>query len=75
MCIRDSFVRPLALRVFRQDAFILKRQTETIHRFGGEQFASTEIDVLGRHIWRLLKAAERGDPQGGEETGEVRLVV
>jgi phenylpropionate dioxygenase-like ring-hydroxylating dioxygenase large terminal subunit len=69
------FVRPLALRVFRQDAFILKKQTETIRRFGGEQFASTEIDVLGRHIWRLLKAAERGEAQGGEETGEVPLVV
>lgn len=69
------FVKPLALRVFKQDAFILAKQTETIHRFGGEQFASTEIDVLGRHIWRLLKAAERGDAHGGEETGEVQLVV
>jgi phenylpropionate dioxygenase-like ring-hydroxylating dioxygenase large terminal subunit len=69
------FVKPLALRVFKQDAFILKRQSETIHLFGGEQFASTEIDVLGRHIWRLLKAAERGDLHGGDEAGEVRLVV
>jgi len=69
------FVKPLALRVFKQDAFILAKQTETIRRFGGEQFASTEIDVLGRHIWRLLKAAERGDAHGGEETGEVQLVV
>jgi phenylpropionate dioxygenase-like ring-hydroxylating dioxygenase large terminal subunit len=69
------FVKPLALRVFRQDAFILRKQTETIRLFGGEQFASTEIDVLGRHIWRLLKAAERGDTHVGEEAGEVRLVV
>jgi phenylpropionate dioxygenase-like ring-hydroxylating dioxygenase large terminal subunit len=69
------FIKPLALRVFRQDAFILKQQTETIRRFGGEQFASTEIDVLGRHIWRLLKSAERGEAHGGEETGEVTLVV
>jgi phenylpropionate dioxygenase-like ring-hydroxylating dioxygenase large terminal subunit len=69
------FIKPLALRVFRQDAFILKKQTETIHRFGGEQFASTEIDVLGRHIWRLLKSAERGEARVGEETGEVSLVV
>jgi phenylpropionate dioxygenase-like ring-hydroxylating dioxygenase large terminal subunit len=69
------FVKPLALRIFRQDAFILKKQTETIQRFGGEQFASTEIDVVGRHIWRLLKAAERGDAQPSEETTEVRLVV
>jgi hypothetical protein len=69
------FIRPLALRVFKQDAFILKKQTETIQLFGGEQFASTEIDVLGRHIWRLLKQAERGDVHGGEESGEVKLVV
>lgn len=69
------FIKPLALRVFKQDAFILRKQTETIHAFGGEQFAWTEIDVLGRHIWRLLKQAERGDAHGGEETGEVKLVV
>ena len=68
------FVKPLALRVFRQDAMILKQQTRSIHAFGGEQFASTEIDVLGRHIWRLLKAAERGTP-AGEETATVDLVV
>ena len=68
------FVKPLALKVFKQDAFILKKQTETIHAFGGEQFASTEIDVLGRHIWRLLKAAERGDA-GSDEESEVELVV
>ncbi|HTJ81779.1 MAG TPA: aromatic ring-hydroxylating dioxygenase subunit alpha, partial [Polyangiaceae bacterium] len=41
---------PLALRVFQQDALILAEQTETIRRFGGESFASTEIDVLGKHI-------------------------
>jgi len=69
------FVEPLALRVFQQDARILKQQTETIRAFDGEQFASTEIDVLGRHIWRLLKQAERGDDRGGDETEDVHLVV
>ncbi len=68
------FVKPLALRVFQQDAFILESQTKIIHQFGGEQFASTDIDVLGRHIWRLLKQAERGSP-GDDETAEVKLVV
>jgi phenylpropionate dioxygenase-like ring-hydroxylating dioxygenase large terminal subunit len=60
---------PVALRIFAQDAAILKAQTETIHRFGGEQFASSEIDVLGRHIWRLLRAAERGALPVDEEVG------
>jgi phenylpropionate dioxygenase-like ring-hydroxylating dioxygenase large terminal subunit len=52
---------PIALRIFKQDAQILERQTEVIRRFGGEHFASTEIDVLGNHILRLLRQAERGE--------------
>jgi phenylpropionate dioxygenase-like ring-hydroxylating dioxygenase large terminal subunit len=54
------FLKPVALAIFRQDARILARQTETIRRFGGEQYVSTELDVLGPHILRLLRAAERG---------------
>ena len=54
------FLRPLALRIFQQDADMLKRQTETIQHFGGEQFVSTDVDVLGAQIYRLLKQAERG---------------
>ena len=71
------FLKPLALRIFAQDAVILRRQTETIQRFGGEQFASTEIDVLGKHIWRLLRAAERGDVprEAALEESTVQLVV
>ena len=69
------FLQPLALAIFKQDAAILKLQTETIQRFGGEQFASTEIDVLGRHIWRLLKNAERGDLASDEAHERVQLVV
>lgn len=72
--IVKPFVKPLALRVFQQDAVILKSQTDTIRAFGGEQFASTEIDVLGKHIWRLLRAAERGG-KAGEEHASVPLVV
>jgi phenylpropionate dioxygenase-like ring-hydroxylating dioxygenase large terminal subunit len=69
-------LKPLALRIFQQDAVMLRAQTDLIKRFGGEQFASTEIDVLGRHIWRLLRAAERGDAPDGERHEErVELVV
>jgi phenylpropionate dioxygenase-like ring-hydroxylating dioxygenase large terminal subunit len=75
------FLRPLALRIFQQDAAILRMQTENIRRFGGEQFVSTEIDVLGRHIWRLMKSAERGaqsaaqneDNEADEE--RIKLIV
>jgi len=53
-------IYPFAMKVFQQDAVILKAQTESIARFGGEQFASSDVDILGGTIWRLLKAAERG---------------
>jgi phenylpropionate dioxygenase-like ring-hydroxylating dioxygenase large terminal subunit len=64
---------PIALQIFRQDAVILRQQTATIRRFGGEQFVSTEIDVLGKHIWRLLRAAERGEVSAGETAEELRI--
>lgn len=58
-------LEPFALRIFGQDAKILRAQAENIRRFGGEQYMSTELDFLGPHIWRLLKQAEQGEP-GGE---------
>jgi phenylpropionate dioxygenase-like ring-hydroxylating dioxygenase large terminal subunit len=70
------FLRPLALRIFQQDAVMLKHQTENIRRFGGEQYVWTDIDVLGRHIWRLLRTTERGDSLAGHDHEErVTLVV
>jgi len=53
-------VTPIAMRILRQDASILSMQAQAIARFGGEDFTSTEIDVLGPHIWKLLAAAEAG---------------
>ena len=70
-------VPPLAGLIFAQDARILARQAETIARFGGEQFSSTEIDVLGQGILRLLRRAERGeagtDPADDASPPERRL--
>jgi len=60
-------LRPIVLRIFQQDAGMLKRQTEMIQHFGGEQYMSTEIDVLGPQIHRLLKQAERGKRAAAEE--------
>ena len=49
-----------------QDADALARQTERTRRFGGERFASTEVDLLGTAIWRLLRQAERAEQPDGE---------
>jgi hypothetical protein len=57
---------PIAARILRQDAWILGLQTDNVERFGGERFASTDADVLGPQIARLLRAAERGEAVPGE---------
>lgn len=54
------FLNPVATRIFRQDAEMLKRQTDAVKRFGGEHYASTAADVLGLQIARLLRMAEAG---------------
>jgi phenylpropionate dioxygenase-like ring-hydroxylating dioxygenase large terminal subunit len=54
------FVVPIAMRVFAQDAWVLKAQTETVQRFGGEHFTSTPIDLIGAQVWRLMRRAEQG---------------
>ena len=51
---------------------VLKKQTENIARFGGERFVSTEVDVLGPHILRLLRAAERGKASPATDAPEAR---
>lgn len=48
--------------ILKQDARMLALQTEQALKFGGERYASTELDLLGPTIWRLLRAAERGEP-------------
>ncbi|MCB9664317.1 MAG: aromatic ring-hydroxylating dioxygenase subunit alpha [Alphaproteobacteria bacterium] len=54
-------VEPIALRIFDQDAVILAQQTDLLHTFGEARFASTEIDVLGAHILRMMRRVERGE--------------
>ena len=67
------FLKPIGLRIFRQDARALALQSDNVRRFGGEQYLSTEIDVLGNHILRLLRNAERGDRQAREAPEEKHL--
>lgn len=59
-------VAPIAGLIFRQDARMLSLQTDTVERFGGERFASTELDVLGPQILRLLREAARGEEPPGD---------
>ena len=55
-----SFVARKVDQVLRQDRDALRVQTESIRRFGGERYASTELDLMGPEILRMLKQAERG---------------
>jgi phenylpropionate dioxygenase-like ring-hydroxylating dioxygenase large terminal subunit len=58
-------VTPIAMRILRQDAVILRLQSKAIQRFGAEDFTSTEVDVLGPHIWKFLAAAAAGGDAPG----------
>lgn len=71
-------IEPFALKIFAQDAVMLQQQTDSIHRFGGQAYASTEVDLLGPHILKLMLRAERGelgDPKAEPWTREVRMLV
>src|SRR5438552_1790568 len=70
-----ALVSPVARRIMAQDARILRLQTETVRRFGEERYVSTALDLLGPHIWRLLKEAEAGHREtvSGEPAVEKRV--
>ena len=51
-------------QILDQDARALALQTDRIRSFGGERFASTELDMLGVAIWHLLRYAERREAEG-----------
>jgi phenylpropionate dioxygenase-like ring-hydroxylating dioxygenase large terminal subunit len=48
-------------RILRQDADVLAHQTATIRHFGEVRFTSTDLDVIGSAIWRLLRQSERAE--------------
>ena len=63
----QPFLRTFAMRIFRQDAWMLARQSETIERFGEENYKFTEIDVLSSQIFELLRDG-RSPGATGERT-------
>lgn len=67
--------KPIAMRILRQDIEILRRQTEQVERFGGEDFASTEIDVLGLRIKKLLREAASGRQGGAQDERRIKMLV
>ncbi len=67
------FVTPVAAHIFRQDAVLLERQRAQVRRFGGEKFTSSELDVLGPQVTRLLKQAAAGEPPGEPHEHRVRM--
>ena len=67
------FLTPIGLRIFGQDSVVLKKQTEAIVRFGGERFTSTELDVLGHEVWRLLKQASTGEAPSPPHEHRVKM--
>ena len=63
-------------RVLMQDVAILREQHASIRRFGGERYASTELDLLGPEIQRMLRQVERGlDPERADVERRVKLRV
>lgn len=55
-----AVIQPVALRIFSQDAVVLRQQRDCVDQTGGARFVSTEIDVLGAPILRLLREAADG---------------
>ncbi len=68
-------LRSFAMRIFRQDAAILARQTETIERFGEESYKFTEIDVLGAEIYDLLRRGRGAESPASGTTRTIRIRV
>jgi phenylpropionate dioxygenase-like ring-hydroxylating dioxygenase large terminal subunit len=64
--ILKPVVLPLALRIFQQDAVVLELQTESMRHFGSAKYVSTEVDLLGPHILRLLHRAASGATEPAE---------
>lgn len=73
--ILRTIFKPVAMRILRQDIEILRRQTEQVERFGAESFASTEIDVLGLRIKKLLREATGGKANAPQDERRIKMLV
>jgi phenylpropionate dioxygenase-like ring-hydroxylating dioxygenase large terminal subunit len=64
-------VRARGRKILEQDVQMLEAQTENITRFGGERYTSTDLDLLGNAIKRLMRQAERQEGQDAEVPVEI----
>jgi phenylpropionate dioxygenase-like ring-hydroxylating dioxygenase large terminal subunit len=60
-------VRARGKKILEQDVTMLEAQTANAERFGGERYTSTDLDLLGNAIWRLMRQAERAEGRQVEE--------
>ena len=70
-----TVIKRIAMRILHQDIAILRHQTEQVERFGGEHFSSTEIDVLGLRIKKLLRDAAAGKPHSMADERRIKMLV
>jgi len=67
----SKYIQPIARffvrRVLVQDCDVLAQQQQTVREFGGEDFQSSRMDVLGPHIGRFLTHSKKFE-QGIVET-------
>lgn len=68
-------VRARGKKILQQDVDMLEHQTENIRRFGGERYTSTDLDLLGNAIWRLMRQAERRDQTGQASETETEVEI
>lgn len=49
------FTTPVAMRIMKQDARIVRMQRDNLALFGRDQYASTELDAFGQDILRIWR--------------------
>lgn len=71
--LAPGMARLLLAQVVRQDRAVLELQTANLRRFGGPGYTSTELDVLGPHIRRMLRSEQ--PPTAPAEPQETRVTM
>jgi phenylpropionate dioxygenase-like ring-hydroxylating dioxygenase large terminal subunit len=69
----QAVIRLQGPHVAKQDKRVLERQTETVRRFGGEHYSSTDLDLFGTAIALLIRHAS--EPGRAAPTIEPREVT